>query len=82
MKPEPIAPAEAMRTDGAVHRRTARAVAKYDSEIGYVDHFIEKLYRIYGWDRETLLIVTSDHGEGFNEHGDAGHGKNLYDEVL
>ena len=26
----------------------------------------------------TLVVVTSDHGEGFGEHGLAGHGVSLY----
>ena len=30
----------------------------------------------------TLVIVTSDHGEEFFEHGDRGHRNTLYDEVL
>lgn len=57
-------------------------IAKYDSEIGYVDARIEDLYRTFGWDKNTLLVVTSDHGEQFYEHGHLGHGWTLYDEVL
>jgi arylsulfatase A-like enzyme len=30
----------------------------------------------------TLLIVSSDHGEAFGEHGQVFHGSNLYDEQL
>lgn len=30
----------------------------------------------------TLLVVTSDHGEGFGEHGSLGHGRMLYDELI
>ncbi len=30
----------------------------------------------------TLLVVTSDHGEGFGEHGSLGHGRLLYDELI
>ncbi|MDE1860331.1 MAG: sulfatase-like hydrolase/transferase [Candidatus Micrarchaeota archaeon] len=31
---------------------------------------------------EQLFVVTSDHGQAFNEHGFIGHGTVLYDEVL
>lgn len=30
----------------------------------------------------TLLIITADHGEQFNEHGIYGHGNSLYDGVI
>jgi len=29
---------------------------------------------------DTLLVVTSDHGEGLGEHGDYGHGEQIYRE--
>ncbi len=31
---------------------------------------------------DTLVVVTSDHGEAFGEHGILGHGRQLYDELL
>ncbi len=30
---------------------------------------------------ETLIVIASDHGEAFNEHGHEGHAQNLYREV-
>ena len=30
----------------------------------------------------TLVIVTADHGEEFNEHGTAGHGQTLYTQAV
>lgn len=60
----------------------ARAVSAYDSEISYLDGVLERLYRELGWDRDTLLIVTSDHGEEFRDHGRTGHPFTLYDELL
>ena len=59
--------------------------ALYDAEILYMDHYIgwllqklkaENLYN------DTLIIVTSDHGELFGEHGKFGHGHYLYQEEL
>ncbi len=57
-------------------------VAAYNSEIGYLDSVIAKLFDDYGWDRETLLVVVSDHGEEFGEHGQYGHRFSLYDELV
>lgn len=62
--------------------KRARAVARYDSEIGYVDDRIHELYRRLRWDRNTILVVTADHGEEFWDHGSTNHDKTLYDEVL
>ena len=31
---------------------------------------------------DTVLVVTSDHGEGFGEHGTMHHGRRLYDELI
>lgn len=31
---------------------------------------------------EAMLVVTSDHGEGFGEHGTMHHGRRLYDELV
>jgi arylsulfatase A-like enzyme len=58
------------------------SLAAYDSEIAYVDHHIAELYRLYGWDRNTLLVVTADHGEEFLDHGGTGHGAQLYGELI
>lgn len=57
----------------------------YDGEIRYWDeHFgrlIEELRGRPDWDN-TLIVVCSDHGEEFNEHGGWYHGTTLYDEQL
>ena len=52
--------------------------ARYDSNIRYVDQNIQSLFRELGWQRDTALIVTADHGEEFWEHDYRGHGKNLF----
>lgn len=31
---------------------------------------------------ESLIVFTSDHGEGLGEHGTVGHARHLYDELL
>lgn len=35
-----------------------------------------------GLERDTLVVVTSDHGEAFFEHGTAGHGHAAFEEEL
>ncbi|HLP48005.1 MAG TPA: sulfatase [Candidatus Kapabacteria bacterium] len=58
------------------------AISRYDSEISHVDEKIRKMYEQFGWDKNTLLIVTADHGEEFWDHKKNGHGKTLYAEVI
>ena len=53
----------------------------YDDSIRYVDDNIAQLMatlRDRGLDKNTLLIVTSDHGESLGEHGLETHGGSLY----
>lgn len=60
-------------------------IALYDGEIAYTDYHLglifKKLKELGIYDR-TLIIVTADHGDEFFEHGDKGHRKTLYDEVI
>ncbi len=51
----------------------------YDSEINYADAAVRDLFEKLGIDRSGLIIVTSDHGEAFLEHGQIGHGSTLFD---
>jgi len=57
-------------------------VSRYDSEINYVDEKVKGLYEFFAWDRNTLLVITADHGEEFWEHDSQGHGGTLYSEVI
>jgi len=64
-----------------------RLMALYDGEIGWVDDNIGRLFKnINDFTPEilenTLIIVTSDHGDEFFEHGRVGHRKNLYESVV
>ncbi len=60
----------------------ARRISAYDSEIRYCDLHIRRLFHMFGWERNALVLLTSDHGEAFEEHGASGHGNNLFGEVL
>lgn len=57
----------------------------YDNSLAYLDDQIDQLVRLIRsrpGGENTIFIVTSDHGEGFGEHGTYDHGWNLYSEVL
>jgi arylsulfatase A-like enzyme len=55
--------------------------AQYDSELAYLDSELGRLLahlEARGLLADTLIVVTSDHGEGFLEHGTLTHGHSLY----
>jgi arylsulfatase A-like enzyme len=57
----------------------------YDREIRYTDDELRRLVHglaELGLAARTILIVTSDHGEAFLEHGLLEHGGRLHDEVV
>jgi arylsulfatase A-like enzyme len=59
--------------------------ARYDHEVAYIDYFVGQLMEtLKGLDlfEDTIVVVISDHGEGFLEHGRLQHGYAPYDEVL
>ncbi len=60
-------------------------VNMYDASIRYVDdqmqHLFDLLKGLDLWDN-TMIIVTSDHGEKFMERGKLGHGYSLYEEIV
>lgn len=63
----------------------ASDLQRYDTEVAYTDQQIGLLLR--GLEQylnmdDTLVIFTSDHGEGMGEHGYKGHGRHLYETEL
>jgi len=57
----------------------------YDGSISYLDYRIGELVNFLCKEEildNTLLIITSDHGENFGEHGLASHQFGLYDSLL
>ncbi|MFZ5623084.1 MAG: sulfatase [Gemmatimonadota bacterium] len=60
---------------------TPAPIDRYDGAIAYVDHELGRIVaslRQRGVLERTMLIVLSDHGEGFGEHGLHGHANSLY----
>jgi arylsulfatase A-like enzyme len=59
--------------------------ALYDGEIAFTDEAVGRLLKGIeerGLYDNTLVILLSDHGEEFLEHGGFGHGHTLYNEVI
>lgn len=57
----------------------------YNGEVAYVDSEVGRLLEgvsARGLDENTIVVITSDHGEEFLDHGGFEHGHALYDELL
>ena len=72
-----------------VRQRPAELLARvrdlYDGEIRGADRGLEQLVRELERRklmRNTILVVTSDHGEEIEDHGRMSHGLSLYEEVV
>ncbi len=60
-----------------------RDVDRYDSEIAFSDRTLGQLVTLFRRQRpEGVVIVSSDHGEEFGEHGGRYHGTTVYEEQL
>ena len=66
-------------------RDRRRLEALYDGEVSYHDRafaaILEGLAR-RGLDRDTMVVVTADHGEELFDHGSVGHGHSLHEELV
>jgi arylsulfatase A-like enzyme len=57
----------------------------YDASVAHVDDCIAQVLGeldTLGVTDQTLIVLTSDHGEEFGEHAGIGHGRSLYGEVV
>ncbi len=92
--PEPLHIFEDVRADlnqlraegfGPGDPRFEDVVISYDAEIADSDRSIEMLFHAlnaYGMLDNTLVVISSDHGEEFLDHDWVEHGWTLYEEVL
>lgn len=79
----PLPDADRRRSWSDVERQ--RTMDAYDDCISYVDAQLGKLLDDLGgrgWLDNTIVIVTSDHGEQFSEHGLYDHANSLYRQAL
>jgi arylsulfatase A-like enzyme len=70
---------------GMDSRDLEHLIALYDGEIRLVDDHIARLGRALerlGIAGRTIVAVVADHGDEFFEHGNKGHHRTLYEEVL
>lgn len=61
------------------------AIARYDAEIAFTDAAVGELLaglERAGLARDTVVIVSADHGEGLGQHGVAEHGRRIYEEAV
>ena len=66
-------------------RDKERIEALHDGEISYHDEYFGRFLKqldALGLSEDTIIVVTSDHGEEFQEHGSWGHGHSVYQELL
>ncbi len=59
--------------------------SRYDQEVLFTDHHVGRMLDFFMTlpaAKRTIFIVTSDHGEAFNEHGRWCHGKELWEEIV
>lgn len=59
--------------------------AAYDGEVWFTDKQVGRLLDFIGeqpWGERTAIVVTSDHGEAFGEHGMIRHGFELWEELV
>ncbi len=69
----------------SLHPSLPEWVNLYDANLRFADWAVGELVRLLreaGVFDETVLVVTSDHGEAFGEHGYLWHERGVYDELL
>jgi arylsulfatase A-like enzyme len=57
----------------------------YDAEVAYQDHMLRRLFGHLNEPEvreNTIVIITSDHGEGLNHHNFVGHSLVAYDDLV
>ncbi|MBS3819064.1 sulfatase-like hydrolase/transferase, partial [bacterium] len=59
--------------------------ARYCANLKYADFYVSKLFQL--WDKSgvldnSIVLITSDHGEAFLKHNNFGHSNSLYEEEI
>lgn len=57
----------------------------YDAEITFVDGQVKRLLEVlddHDLRRQTVIVLTTDHGEGFGQHDESTHGMLIYDSTV
>jgi choline-sulfatase len=72
-----------MRHEGIDWGKSSRD--RYDGEVTFTDLYVGKLLDFIAgksWASRTVIIVTSDHGEEFGEHGMTRHGFEIWETLV
>jgi arylsulfatase A-like enzyme len=77
---------EICRKEGALDVREAKnEVARYNGALRFVDgqvgRLLEKMKSV-GWLDQSLVVITSDHGEKFGAGGEFGHGGTMWENLV
>lgn len=59
--------------------------ALYDGEVWYSDQELGRLLDFVAkapWGERTVVVITSDHGEAFSDHGMSWHGRELWESLV
>ena len=78
-------PQENFKSQRKKHGEMGAVKSEYVLEAEYLDQNIGRIIsnlKKLGLYDDTMIIVTSDHGQAFNEHGYIDHGVYLYDELI
>lgn len=69
---------------GLTAEEQQRFIRQYDQELRYLDDLTKGFFASLPEEilKKTIFIFTSDHGEGFGEHGRYTHANSLYGELL
>jgi arylsulfatase A-like enzyme len=75
-----------LRVSGGVYQQRVELIHKnYAAEVQYVDKYLGELWKKLddlGLLKNTIVILTADHGEGLKTHGNLGHVERLYQETV
>lgn len=66
---------------GQPRSEAEEAAEAYRSELRFLDEHLAALEKSWAWDDNTLVLVVSDHGEEFGEHGGIGHPFHMHAEL-
>jgi len=81
--PEFVAPADRPWVDKVKHGdQTNGPLLRrlYDGEVRYIDRELARVFPLLAGN--AVVVITSDHGEEFFEHGHYDHGRDLYEESI
>jgi arylsulfatase A-like enzyme len=56
-------------------------MCRYESELSFLDSQLRRLFTELDLDEDAIVVLASDHGEEFRDHGDTGHRYSVHQEL-